>query len=139
MVNMTFDEKQQKEHRDAFIIECRQKAWSAACRADWIGNSVDQLVADYKKLQEEDHTLEADIKELASALDYHTVESRDKRKTLQEKRNGIAKKLEFLGPVAQNGVKQMEQMQASIETSLALAKHAETWEWKEASNSLDAG
>ena len=25
----------------------------------------------------------------------------------------------------------MEQIQASIETQLALAKHAETWEWKD--------
>jgi hypothetical protein len=51
--------------------------------------------------------------------------------TLPQKRNGIAKKLESLGPVAQNGMKQMEQMQASVETHLMLAKHAERWEWKE--------
>jgi chromosome segregation ATPase len=128
---MTFDDKQQKENRQAFIDECRQKAWGAACHADWIGKSVDQLLADYKKLQEDDHTLEADIKDLDGRVDYHTVENRNKRKALQEKRNKIAEQLKFLGPVAQNGVKQMEQMQSSIETNLALAKHAETWEWKE--------
>ena len=79
---MTYTDNQQKEHRAALIEECRQKAWAAACYADRVGKSVDQLVADYKKLQEEDRTLEADIKELSSALDSHTVENRNNRKAL---------------------------------------------------------
>jgi hypothetical protein len=37
----------------------------------------------------------------------------------------------LFGPVAQDGVRQMEQLQASIESNLALAKHAETWVWEE--------
>jgi hypothetical protein len=47
------------------------------------------------------------------------------------------KQLEFLKSVSQNGVKEMEQMQASIETNVALAKHAETWEWKEVESKAD--
>jgi transcription initiation factor TFIID subunit TAF12 len=130
---MTFTPAQQKKHRAAFIEECMQKAWSAACHAAWISESVDKLLADHKRLQEEDNGYDADIKELASRVDAHTVENRNKRKELQERRNVLAKQLAFLAQAAQQGVKSMEQTQVSIETHLALAKHAETWEWKEVS------
>jgi hypothetical protein len=36
---MTFTDKQQKEHRETFIHECRQKAWSALCHAEWISKT----------------------------------------------------------------------------------------------------
>jgi hypothetical protein len=39
---MTFTDKEQKE--------CRQMTWSAACHADFIGKSLDELLADYTKL-----------------------------------------------------------------------------------------
>jgi hypothetical protein len=47
----TFTDKQQKAHRAAFIEECKQKAWGAACNADWIGKQVDEMLANYKKLK----------------------------------------------------------------------------------------
>ena len=67
---MTFSTLQQSEHREAFIKECRQKAWGAACHADWVSKGVDELLAQYQKLEEEDRTLEADIKEAEIAIDY---------------------------------------------------------------------
>jgi len=51
---VTFTEEQQKEHRAAFIKECRLKAWSAACHADWINKQLDKIFAEYTKLKEED-------------------------------------------------------------------------------------
>jgi hypothetical protein len=66
---VTHTDTQLQEHRKAFINECQQRVCGAPCRADWISKGVDQILADYKKLQEEDRTLEADIKELASAID----------------------------------------------------------------------
>lgn len=120
------------KHRAAFIEECMQKAWGAACHAAWISESVDKLLADHKRLQEEGNGYDSDIKKLAGRVDSHTVENRNKRKAPQEKRNGPAAQMQFLAQAAQQGVKSMEQMHVSIETHLALAKHAETWDWKEA-------
>ncbi len=73
---MTFTALQQIEHRKAFIDACRQKAWDCACHADFISKELDQVMAHYKRLQEEDGTLAADIKELENALDAHTVDNR---------------------------------------------------------------
>jgi len=128
---MTFTEKQQKEHRAGFIAECRQKAWGAACHMDWVSKSIDQLLAHYKKLQDEDRTLEADSKELASALDAHTVENREKRKAIQGRRDQLAQQMQLTAQNAQQGQKAMQQLLQSVESSLELAKHAEAWEWKE--------
>jgi len=133
----TFTDKQQTAHREAFIKECRQKAWNLACHADWVSKSIDTLIADYQKLQEEDRQLEADIKELASALDYHTVENRDKRKAKQERRNAIGRSIEHVGKIAQEGQKTMEQLLVGVESALQLAVHAETWEWKEVETKPD--
>jgi hypothetical protein len=58
---MAVSADQQKEHREAFIKECRQKAWNAACHADWISKELDILLAEFTKLQEEDATLEGEI------------------------------------------------------------------------------
>ena len=133
---MTFTDKQQKDHRAAFIHESRQKAWGAACNADWIAKSLDELMAQYKKLQEDDRTLEADIKELEGALDSHTVDNRNKRKALQEKRNNLTKVFQTLAQNMQLGQQTMRQLQQTIETNLQLAKHAETWAWKEVERTL---
>jgi hypothetical protein len=46
----------------AFIDECRQKAWGAACHADWISKGVDDIMAHYQKLQPEDRALEEAIR-----------------------------------------------------------------------------
>ena len=118
-------------------VERLRQFWqnvSSSPRWDWghrISKSVDQLLADYKRLQDEDRTLAADIKDLDTRIDYHTVENRQKRKELQERRNAIAKQMEFLGKTAQQGTQSMQQMLANVESNLDLAKHAETWEWKE--------
>ena len=50
---MTFSEEQQQRARDLFIEQCRQKAWGAACNADWIGKRHDELLAQYEKLKKE--------------------------------------------------------------------------------------
>jgi DNA anti-recombination protein RmuC len=134
---MTFTEKQQKEHRVYFINECRQKAWGAACHADWISKSVDKLLAHYQKLQAEDLTLEADSKELASALDAHTVDNREKRKAIQGRRDQLTQQMQATAQSAQQGQKAMQQLLQSVESNLELAKHAEDWKWKEVETKLD--
>jgi chromosome segregation ATPase len=90
---------------------------------------MDHVLEQYKKLQDRDRTLEADIKELASAVDSHTVDNRNKRNALQERRNHIAKRYRY-AKSAQQGPKAMQQLLQSVESELALAAHAETWEWK---------
>jgi hypothetical protein len=44
---MTFTAEQQQRHRAAFIDDCRQKAWGAACNANWVGAQLDKLIEDY--------------------------------------------------------------------------------------------
>jgi hypothetical protein len=51
---MTFTDKEQKE--------CRQMTWSAACHADFIGKSLDELLADYTKLNVADDKLAKETK-----------------------------------------------------------------------------
>jgi predicted RNase H-like nuclease (RuvC/YqgF family) len=84
---MTFTAEQQQEHREAFIKDCRQRAWAAACRTEWIGKQLDKLVEDCAELKAEDEKLEGEIETLETAVDYHTVENRAKCKALQERRN----------------------------------------------------
>jgi Holliday junction resolvasome RuvABC DNA-binding subunit len=68
---------------------------------------------------------------LKNALDAHTVENRQKRKDLQAQHTGIAKAMEALGRNAAEVQKAIQQLYASMESALGLAKHAETWSWKE--------
>jgi hypothetical protein len=79
---MTFTEKQQKEHREAFIHECRQKTWGARCHAEWMEKGLDSVMAMYQDLQKQDRRAEEEIKALETAVDYHTVENRNKRKAI---------------------------------------------------------
>jgi hypothetical protein len=132
----TFTAAQQKEHREAFIQECRQKAWSAACHANWIGDQLDKLIEDYGKLKTDDEALEGEIKTLETAVDYHTVENRGKRRILQERRNALAKQMEAVSAGIQQGQRGLNELHQSIEANLQLAKHAETWEWKEVACAL---
>jgi hypothetical protein len=44
----TFTEAQQKEHREAFIHKCRQKASGAACNAEWVGKQLDEMMAQFQ-------------------------------------------------------------------------------------------
>jgi flagellar capping protein FliD len=127
----TFTEEQQKKHRAAFIEDCHQKAWGAACHAEWISIQLDKLVEDAGKLQAEDKKLDAEIKALETAVDSHTKDNRDKRKAMQERRNKLAKGMQLLGKNMQDGQQALTGFHQSIEANLALAKHAETWEWKE--------
>lgn len=68
-------------------------------------------------------------------MDYHTVENRAKRKTSQERRNVLKDQMERLGREVQQGQLGANELYQSIEASLQLAEHAETWEWKEAVSS----
>jgi hypothetical protein len=94
---MTFTDKQQKELRAAFIQESNQKAWSAAYHADSISKQLDKVLAEYTKLKEEDARLEGEIKTPEIAVDSHTKDNRDKRKSSQERRNVLAKQMQAIG------------------------------------------
>jgi hypothetical protein len=114
---MTFPESEQQKHRATFIDECRQKAWGAACHADFIGKQLDGIAAEYAKEKEVDDTIEA-------SPDYHTVENREKRKTL-------AAGMKLLKENLVGGQSAMQNLLQNMESNLALAKHAEGWGWKE--------
>jgi len=128
---MTFTDNQQHQHREAFIAECRQKAWGALCHAEWISKNLDDLLALYQKFQDEDRKLIAEMKIAETAIDYHTVENRTKRKAMQERRNKLAQDMKALGENIGRGQQSLAQIHQSVETNLQLATHAETWEWKE--------
>ena len=87
-----------------------QKAWGAACHADWIAKGLDKVVAHYEKLQTEDRDLEAKIKAAEIAPDYHTVENRNMRKAMQERRNLFAKQMQALAQNMQEGQQAMRQL-----------------------------
>jgi hypothetical protein len=127
----TFTSEQQEKHRKDFIDDCRQKAWSAACHAEFVAKGLDDVLAHYEKLKKEDTELEAKIKEAEKALDYHTVENRQKRKVMQERRNALFTQMAFVTENHKEGQRALQNLYQSIESNLALAKHAETWEWKE--------
>ena len=129
---MTFTEEEQKLHRDLFIEECRQKAWGAACNAEWISKGLDKVMAEYEKLQSQHELHTEKIKEYETALDSHTKDNRDKRKALQSRCAGIAKTMEALQANMQQGQQALRGLYQNVETNLELAKHAEGWEWKEA-------
>jgi hypothetical protein len=126
-----FTGEEQITHRAEFIRECKQKAWGAACHIDWISKGLDEVLAQYTKLQEEDRKLEGEIKALETALDSHTVDNRKARKELQVRRNAITEQTKRLGNHMQLGQKALMELQQSVETNLSLATHAEGWEWKE--------
>jgi len=109
----------------------------AACHANWIGNQLDKLVEVYSKLKKDDETLEGEIKTLELAPDAHTKDNREKR-TLQERRNMIAKQMQSVGAASQQGQRALAELHQSIEANLQLATHAETWEWKEVDSALKA-
>jgi hypothetical protein len=51
---------------------------------------------------------------------------------MQERRNTLVQQMKLIGENAQQGQRSLGQLYASMESNLALAKHAEQWEWKEA-------
>jgi len=52
-----------------------------------------------------------------------------------ERRNTLTKQMEFLGKTVQEGQNEASRLYGAGETDLALAKHAENWEWREAQSS----
>ena len=88
-------------------------------------------MAHYQKLPAEDRALEEAIKSAETAVDYHTVENRNKRKSMQERRNALARQMKVIEQNAEQGRQSLQQLYTSVESNLALAKHAEEWEWKE--------
>ncbi len=112
---MTFIIEQQKEHRDAFVKEGHQKAWGAACNAEWVGKRLDELMAQYEKMQAEDRGLEKEIKALDNAVDHHTKDNRDKRRALQERRNALTKSMEVIGQSANRPQEGTQQLYANVE------------------------
>jgi hypothetical protein len=127
----TFTEKEQQSHRETFIRDCKQKAWGAACHAEWISKELDELLGDFGKLKSEDERLADEIKQLELAVDSHTKDNRDKRKAIQERRTQLSKQMEILAEHHVKGQQGLNGLYQSVEASLQLAKHAETWEWKE--------
>ena len=131
-MSITFSTADQTKHRKAFIDECRQKAWGAACHADWISRGLADLTAHYEKLQAEDRALEEAITASNVAVDYHTVENRNKRKAFQERRQQITQQMKLISENSQQAQRSLQQLYASVDSNLELAKFAEDWEWKEA-------
>jgi vacuolar-type H+-ATPase subunit D/Vma8 len=85
-----------------------------------------------QKRQKEDGELDAEIKAAEVAMDYHTVENRNMRKGMQERRNQLAREIQLISENIKHGQKSLQSLYQSIESNLELAKHAETGEWKEA-------
>ncbi|HEX3861281.1 MAG TPA: OmpH family outer membrane protein [Stellaceae bacterium] len=129
---MTFTPIQQDKHRKTFIEDCYQKAWGAACHAEWIGKQLDDLTAQYQKLKIDETALDAEIATLAAVLDSHTKDNREKRKELQQRGTALLKAGQALAQNMQQGQNAMQQLYASVESAMALAAHAEGWSWKKA-------
>jgi hypothetical protein len=128
---MTFTEAEQQQHRQAFIEECRRKAWGAACHADWVSKGLDAIVAESEKLSAENEKLGEETKTLENAADSHTKDNRDQRKALQERCDVLLKAMGTLRQNMQEGQRALNGLYQSIEASLQLATHAEEWNWKE--------
>jgi len=129
---MTFTPIQQDKHRKAFIDECRQKAWGAACHAEWIGKQIDGLSSEYERLGAQQQAIADEIKTLKGAIDSHTKDNREKRKELQEKRDALMKGMAAISANLKRGHQAMQELYAAVESGMALAGHAEGWSWKEA-------
>jgi hypothetical protein len=85
----------------------------------------------FRQAQSGRRKLDAEIKTQEVAVDSHTKDNRDKRKALQERRNTLAGQMNALGKAMQEGQRGLNGLHQSIEANLQLAKHAETWEWRE--------
>ena len=96
-----------------------------------VDKELERLQDELVRLQAQDDKLVADIEELANALDYHTVENRDKRKAIQEKRDQLKEVRKIMERNMVAGQRALQELRRSIESNLALVKHAENWEWKE--------
>jgi len=126
-----FNDQQQSEHRQAFTKDCMQKAWGAACHADWIQKSLDKLLAHYQALKAQDRELEERIKTNADGTNGHTKENRNLRADLQKKRSVIGTQMRLIAQNIQQGAATMQKMLDSVDQNLLLADHAQSWNWIE--------
>ena len=133
----TFTKEQQAQARKSFIDKSRENAWGAACHADFLAKTMEGLFAEHQKLIDEDTQLETEIKALDNSTDHHTVENRTKRKRMQEVRQQSSRQMEAAKTAVQRAMQQMQELLQTAEFNLKLAKHAETWEWKEVDNETE--
>jgi hypothetical protein len=126
-----FNQKEQTEQRKAFVADCLNKAWGAACHADWMQKSLNELIAHYQKLQAEDKEVEAATNLNAASLDHHTVENRNKRAEMQKRRTNIANQMKLIAKNTQEGAAAMQRLLDSVDQNLLLADFAKDWSWVE--------
>ena len=126
-----FNDKQQASLRANFIDDCHGKAWGASCHASWMQKSLNELIAHYKKLQIDDHELEAKINSLEDALDYHTVENRQKRAELSKNPTNINNQMKLVAKNTQEGAVALQRLLDSVDQNLLLADYAKDWSWVE--------
>jgi chromosome segregation ATPase len=126
-----FSDGEQIEHRESFIKDCMQKAWGAACHADWIQKSLDKLLAHYQSLKAQDRELDERMKTNADGVNGHTKENRNLRADLQKQRSGIDRQMRLIAQNVQQGATTMQKMLDSVDQNLLLADHAKGWSWIE--------
>jgi hypothetical protein len=95
-------------------------------------------MAEYTDREKEHRTLGDENKALEGAPDRHTVESRNKRKAIQKQRDALLRAMKAIGENVQQGNRAIAELHRSVESNLALAKHAEEWGWAEAQSATEA-
>jgi hypothetical protein len=123
-------DQEQKQRRDAFIEEANIKAWGAACHAAFVEKRLTDLIAQYKKMQQEDRELEASIKTNAEGPDYHTVENREKRATMQKQRTNLASAMKSIAKNINEGTTVMQNLLNIANQNVSLAEFSKDWDWK---------
>jgi hypothetical protein len=124
VATQTYTGKENDDCSEAFTKECKQKAWGAACHADYISTQLDGVMVEYTDREK--------------APDRHTVESRNKRKAIQKQRDALLRAMKAIGENVQQGNRAIAELHRSVESNLALAKHAEEWGWAEAQSATEA-
>jgi hypothetical protein len=87
--------------------------------------------AQYQKLSNENVGLGRESKTLKTAPRLPEQGQSRETQDLQVRRDDLAKAMQTMAANANGDQKAMQQPYASLESSLALAKHAEEWTWKE--------
>jgi hypothetical protein len=63
-----------------------------------------------RSYQAEDHALEEATKDAEVAVDHHTVENRNKRKSMQARRNTLVQQMTLVSENAQRGQQSLQQL-----------------------------
>jgi hypothetical protein len=116
----TFTEKENSDCREVFIKECKQKAWGAACHADFISKRLDGAMAEYQKLEAQSTQLGEESNWLEAAPDHYTAENRNKRKAIQTRRDGLNKTMGPISANVQQTNRAVAELHRNIESNLAL-------------------